>query len=441
MTFYSRMLSVIEILAPALLKILRKHNFLLNVSMLTAGTVISQGIIIICQPILTRLYTPADFGVLAVYISAVSIIEMISFCGLKDVSLIPHDNKDAINMLAASMLGPILTALLLTSLILVFPELVVRMIGQPKFSPYLLLLPAGMLLSATYKVLQSWETRNKRFYSITQTRLNRAIAGSSAQIMLGFLQIAPLGLMLGYILYSGMGSLKFAHNIWKKDHVLFKTISFKNIKRNLIVHRRFLIYTWPDSLLNIAGIQLPILIIAAAIDKSETGYLMLAMQTMALPMGIVGSSVSQVYFSEALNKLNNRTLGLFTIKTMYMLFRVGSPPLVLLGITAQFIFPLLFGMQWGRAGIVVMWMTPWFILQFIASPVSVILFATGNNMLGLFLQLFGFIIRTGIVLIATIIAKSWVVEAYALSGAIFYAIYLTMLVVVAKRQDQAYLKV
>ena len=77
----------------------------------------------------------------------------------------------------------------------------------------------------------------------------------------------------------------------------------------------------------------------------------------------------------------------------------------------------------------VAWMTPWFILQFVSSPVSMSLHVTNNQRTALLLQLFGFVLRVGGAWLATLFLAGYVFEIYAATGFIFY---LTYLMVVAK---------
>jgi hypothetical protein len=69
-------------------------------------------------------------------------------------------------------------------------------------------------------------------------------------------------------------------------------------------------------------------------------------------------------------------------------------------------------------------MTPWFILQFVASPVSMVINVLGKQRLALLLHAFGFVLRIGSVLLAGRIAGSHVPEWFAVASAMFYLAYL-----------------
>jgi len=149
---------------------------------------------------------------------------------------------------------------------------------------------------------------------------------------------------------------------------------------------------------------------------------------MSLPMTLVGSSVAQVYLSEAPARYRDGTLGSFTRRTSLVLFGCAAPPLAFVALVAPFVFPWLLGEDWVRAGVLVAWMTPWYLLQFTASPVSVVLHVTNRIGTAMLLQAFGFLVRVGSVLAAASIATQWTPEVYAVSGAIFYGIYIVVII-------------
>ena len=150
-------------------------------------------------------------------------------------------------------------------------------------------------------------------------------------------------------------------------------------------------------------------------------------------MGLIGSSVAQVYLAEAPERLRAGTLGRFTRRTMMALLKAGGPPLLLVGAASPFLFGPIFGAEWSRAGVLVAWMTPWFILQFVASPVSVVLHVTGHLGIAMILQAAGLALRVGGVLGAMVWAPDWIVESYAVSGAVFYGVYLWIVIRVAQK--------
>ena len=61
-------------------KFLSRSDFARNMVLLAGGSALGQGVVVLSSPILTRLYTPQDFGALAVYIALISILSSVVSC-------------------------------------------------------------------------------------------------------------------------------------------------------------------------------------------------------------------------------------------------------------------------------------------------------------------------------------------------------------------------
>jgi O-antigen/teichoic acid export membrane protein len=117
-------------------------------------------------------------------------------------------------------------------------------------------------------------------------------------------------------------------------------------------------------------------------------------------MKLLGSSISQVYVSRAPEEFRAGRLADFTLSAMRKLIVLGVGPLILAGVLAPTVFPIIFGAEWSRAGEIVTWMIPWMALQFISSPVSMVMYVVGRQRAMLVLTTLGLIFRVGGVAIA-----------------------------------------
>ncbi len=78
-------------------RILPKGRFARSVAVVTAGTALGQGLVLASAPLLTRLYTPADFGVLAVYSSIVSLVAVVGALRYElAIALLRHNKAVAV---------------------------------------------------------------------------------------------------------------------------------------------------------------------------------------------------------------------------------------------------------------------------------------------------------------------------------------------------------
>ncbi len=80
-----------------LLRLLPRGRFARSVALVTTGTALGQGLVLVSAPLLTRLYTPTDFGVLAVYGSIVSLVAVAASLRYElAIALSRHDRAVAV---------------------------------------------------------------------------------------------------------------------------------------------------------------------------------------------------------------------------------------------------------------------------------------------------------------------------------------------------------
>ncbi|MDF3839841.1 oligosaccharide flippase family protein, partial [Cupriavidus basilensis] len=358
------------------------------------------------------------------YVSILGIVAVASCLRLEIAIPLPTRDEDAANLLALALCISATTAGISALVVVFFPAQIIRLIAQPKLQPYLLLVPLGIWLSGSYAALQFWATRKKRFSSIAKTRLSQALGGAAMQVGVGAVNGAPLGLLLGQMITSGAGIFGLARDVLKNDLEALRTIRWSTMRRVLREYDRFPKYSTVESFANNLGIQLPVIVIAALALGPEAGFLMLATRAMQAPIGLIGGAVSQVYLSRAPEEFRAGTLHEFTANAIGTLAKVGIGPLLFAGIVAPPAFIFGFGKEWVRAGEIVVWMTPWFIFQFISSPISMVMHVRVMQKAMLALTLSGLLIRIGAIVIAANFDRHHFSEYYAISGAVFYLICL-----------------
>jgi O-antigen/teichoic acid export membrane protein len=406
---------------------LKTSSFIHSVGVLVGGTAFAHAISALALPILTRLYSPADFSVFAVFSGLVAIIS-VAACLRFDVAIpIPKQVSHACNILCIAVLCALLVALSIALVVHLFPEWIVVQLNQPGLAPYLYFIPFAVLLSGIYSACQHWFVRKKDFNAIARVRVCQTCAAAGAQIAAGWWGWLSIGLLLGPTISVGAASASLIYRLVRTDAHILRSISWARMRLLFLAYDRYPKYSVPESLCNSAGMQLPIIIIATLAAGPEAGFLFVALYVMQAPMALVGSAIGQVYLSRASDHFRAKRLGTFTAGIFGGLVKVGVGPLIFGGIVAPTLCPLIFGSEWLRAGILMSWMTPWFVMQFLSTPVSMALLVTNQQKTAFILQAFGLVLRTGIVYCVTVVSIVYASEAYALSGFVFYVVYLAVI--------------
>ena len=389
---------------------------------LSGGSALGHLITAIALPIATRLYSPEDFTILSAFTAITSLIAVIACLRYEVAIPIAESKKEASVLLYISVLSICVFILISFLAIQLAGSSVLTSLRLDYISGYKYMIPISIAALSLFNVMLYWHLYEGEFNYISTVNIVRSLSLCLAQILLGFMAFGPLGLLIAYILNSGVGLLFFVWKFLKKFK--FSRITKQTLKTTAKKYIKFPKYSTYEALFNTASMQAPVLIIASFGIGPEAGFLMISVYVMQVPMLLIGNSAGQVYYAKAANEYKNGNLGSFNLHVIEKLSYTGIGPIIFIGIVSPNIFSLVFGEGWDRAGEMVQFMTPWFLLQFLTSPLSPSFLVTGNQKRALQLQLFGFIFRTFTVIFAMFAYPILMVEFYAFSGFIFYFIYL-----------------
>ncbi|WP_171260720.1 lipopolysaccharide biosynthesis protein [Acinetobacter sp. DSM 11652] len=388
-----------------------------------SGTAFSHIIFISTLPIITRLYTPDDFKVLAIYSAILSIVSVLVCLRFEVAVPLPKYDSHACILVVLSLISTVIINILIFLSLFIFQDNLKSFFNDSLVN-YFWLIPIGGVFIGFFNAFQYWNTRKKDFLIISKTRVIQTSFSSILQIIYGLISPASIGLIIGYIIRISFGFFITGRKFFKENWYNLKRIN----KIKLIVifrkYKKFPKYSVLEGLFNSSSIQIPVLLIAFYSAGPEVGFLMLASQLLSAPMSLIGQSVAQAYLSEARNEYQRNNLTEFTHKIIIILLKSSVIPLFLGFILFPYLIPIFLGDEWSRVGVMMSWMVPWFFMQFITSPISMSLHVTNNQSTALLLQIFGFLFRNGMVIIAGCFLSEFIFEIYAVTGFIFYSIYL-----------------
>lgn len=357
-----------QILNKYITKIKKSNSALKDVSFVAGGTVISQGIAILVLPVLSRIYTPADFGIAAIFASVIAILSEISGFRYYLAIPLPKSERYANAVIVLSLFVQFIFSLILCLLLLATDLRFFTAIRLENLFQYRFLVPIGVFLISLYVTLTQWAIRTKSFSTIGKTKISQSITGNFAKVIFGLLNIKPLGLLLGEIisrasgittLYKGIVSIKGVPKTTRQDVV-----------KVALKYRNFPLFDIWTALLNTAGYQIVPYLILIFYDSQTTGYFSMAFTLMAVPGALIGTAIGQVFLQKAASAQHSGNLKELTFKAYLVLLRLSLFPILLLSIMSPLIFSIVLGKQWADAGIYAMLLGPWVMIMFIQSPLS-----------------------------------------------------------------------
>lgn len=159
-----------------------KSEFGRNVLTLMTGTTIAQAIPIAISPILTRIYTPEDFGVFALYISISTIFAVIVTGRYELAIMLPKKNKDAVLLVQLSIMITLFIAITTLIIVIFFNVEITQLLGNPSISKWLYFIPLSICLTGFYQSLHYWNNRKKKYNNLVLSRISKSAITSGIQV-------------------------------------------------------------------------------------------------------------------------------------------------------------------------------------------------------------------------------------------------------------------
>ena len=403
---------------------LPKGRFVRSVTLLTGGTVIGQATALLSMPLLTRLYSPGDFGLLAVFVALVSILSVVSSLRFEMAIPLPSDEETATDLLALSLL--ILTGLSLFAGIGVWTlgDDLAALMQAPALATYLWLLPFGIFGAGAFQVLGFWAIRKKTYKSFAVGKLNQSVVQATSQVGLGMVAFGPLGLLLGDVLGRTGGSISLAAKLFGTTAAREWRGSLAGLKNAAKRYWRFPLFSSPSSIINAASAQMPTLFIAVQYGAGAAGAFALAQKVIKGPAQAIIQSISQVFLGEAsrLAHDGSGSLDAYYHKIVKASFALSLVPCLVLASFAPLIITTIFGDAWQEAGAFARIIAIVLIAEITISSTSQITSITQSQ----HLQLVGDVVRlilTGLALVYTWHSGLSAVGGYTLLGGATLAAY------------------
>jgi len=350
-----------------ILRTLHGTDFVRDVVMVAGGTALSQGLAVLISPVLTRLYTPEDFGVLGVYTSIFAILTAVaSLCYAQAIPL-PKADEAAANLLALSLVIVLAMSFLAGLGVWFGSERIVLWTNTPALKPYLWLLPLGMLGAGGYQVLSYWIARKQRFAVLSYAKSARALVLAGIQVALGMFQLRPIGLIVGHVAsqFSGVISLL------RHSHLLEHEIVPEQWPVLARTYENFPLFTVWTSLINVIGIQAPILLFAKYFTLDTAGFFSQTVRVLGLPASLIGQAVAQVFYPKvAREEAEAVATGRLVDQVATSLFVLSFLAFSVVALHGVDLFAWAFGDRWRVAGLYAQYLAPCFMISFVSSPLS-----------------------------------------------------------------------
>jgi len=335
------------------------------------GTAIAQAILLLASLILSRLYTPADFGVLAIFLSIATVIGTISTGRYELAIMLPREDRDAKNILLLALFNTVVVSILTLILVIVLKGFIINYFDSPELDPWLYLIPVYVLAMGVFNSFNYWSTRNKTFRKNVASRVSRSGTNAATSLGLGVAKVGAGGLIAGYIIGQFVGAIVMAWSTIRKPGELKRDYSKDLIKDNARKYSRFLKINTPHAFVDTMQEQVIVYTVIYFFSKTILGSYAFAFRILKAPVGLIGNSMYQVFYQKASRALEEgKALRPLILKIYRNLFLIGFPFFLAVFLFAPSLFDFIFGDKYRVAGEIAQIILPWLFLNFLVMPVT-----------------------------------------------------------------------
>lgn len=402
--------------------------------LLSGGMIIGQGLLIVTSPLLTRLYTPEEFGLFAVFGAVIGIFGIVM--SLRYEYALPQceDDAEAAGVVGVATVAAIVLSVLFGLVTWLYGAALLELVGAAGLLPLAWLLPLSALFWGVSQPLAFWSLRRG---SIRTNAINRVVhygVQAAVQVGLGLLVSGAGGLVWGFALGIAARLVHLTATVPRADLVGLAAVRARLLLTLMRRHWRYPVFSSSASLLHGASQLLPAVLLTALYDPQTGGFFALGQRVLGLPVRLLAEQASQVVLSEVAQADPRRLYRVFrrTVALFFALGSLGMLPLVALGPP---LFALVFGESWRPAGALVQALTPLFLVRFVVVPVSQILNVLGRQELHLSASILGFAALVGSFATGHLLALGSLetVWLYSITSALGFALYLALAWRLARR--------
>ena len=345
-----------------------KSDYFKSLSVLLSGTLIAQVIGYAIAPLLTRLYSTAEMGELALYMRITGFIAAIATLRYESALPIPKNDGHSYLLYRISLLISFIvlgiSSILLISLILAGIT--------PGFSWwYVLLIIFGSAAIVVINIGTNWSVRTGTFSLISRQKIVNSLFSNTLKWGFAYFSMGYFGLIVATFIGYFLSSFEF---IFSFRGLKRKYSQLKSRKKTWVLlkdHREFPLLNLPHILVDHGRDILIATLILAYFSESIYGSFSHSYAMLRIPSMLIGVSLSQVFYNQAIKLYNeNKRMLPLLKKTIGMLIGISIIPFTILYLFGEPIFAWIFGVNWAEAGSYSETMSFWLMVSFVISPIS-----------------------------------------------------------------------
>ncbi|HDC7851552.1 TPA: type 8 capsular polysaccharide synthesis protein Cap8K [Staphylococcus aureus] len=357
---------------------MRLNKFIGDSFLMILSSGIAQVILIITTPIITRLYSPTEFGEFTIFSNIAMIL--IPIINARYDLLIVNTKNDR----SANILSQISFLISLLILLILIPIFAISAWLYPNFILDFIFIIIMLFLVSLTNIFTNYLNKERKYKVLSLINVFRAGSMALLQIIFGLLALGSLGLIIGFSL-SYIAGITLGYKTFKKH---FNIVRDKEETKALFLeNKNQLVYSTPSILLNSLSFSVVVFFIGILYTNTEVGIYGMAIRVLGIPVTIISLGLSKIFMQQAndyyIEYGNFRNLLLKFSSILVIVSIILYVPLYLF---SEELVNILLGHSWVDAITVIKNVIPLFVIRLIVSTVSLSVIVLQKQQLELILQ-------------------------------------------------------
>lgn len=310
-------------------------------------------------------YSPADFGLLALFVGYSEIFINIGSLKLEYAIVVKESLRTAVETAYVALKVLLIIALL--SLVISFFFYATGMVEELNRLGWLILLvPIAVIGVGINGISSYWFNRNNEFRTIANNKIVQSISSEGTKTGLGFLQAGSWGLMAGRITGQALSGitlfLKFKKDLNSRGESLSSSRSIADVIKE---NKQYVYFATPSVLVSALINFSYLYLFFIEFGDASAGMVGVSMQYIGVALGMIAGAFSQVFYSK-IATINSRHEMMKTYRQfMFLLLFIGSMISLFVWIIPTAWVVSILGENWTElmdyARILSLWLVIWFV--------------------------------------------------------------------------------
>lgn len=320
---------------------------------LSGMTALGQLTFVLALPLLSRLFSPADFGLFTIYLSVANIGGPIAALKFDSAIYSASSREEARPILALAIFSAAIVSLGVLGLAaLNGGHLPGALTGAP--ATLVMLAPAGILLAGLWSATSAWAVRCGAISTLAAARFLQPAVMTALQLAAGLLGWSAIALILAHLASHALYSSFILIRTLRADeirHIFLPRIA--SLAREANRHRLFPFYVMPANVASQLVANAPPILLGSLYGAALAGYCGMAYRVVFAPTAIISLSLGHVLTATICGGAPNRAIRALSRKILIASATFVAGPVLVVGMLAPHFSGLILGERWALTGQVV----------------------------------------------------------------------------------------